>query len=620
MADPSNKTSENYTVVARRYRPTGFSQLIGQSQVATALSNAIQQDRIGHAYLFTGARGVGKTSTARIFAKCLNCGNSSLPTVEPCQGGNQENHCDICRSIESGEDVDVIEIDGASNNGVDNIRELRSNANIRPSRARFKVYIIDEVHMLSKGAFNALLKTLEEPPSHVKFIFCTTEPDKIPITVRSRCQQFDFLPVQTVEIKKRLQEIATNENVQADEAALNLLAQRAKGSMRDSQSLLEQLLSFTTGEITVADVHQLLGSADTAILFEIAEGLIAGQTQLVVSKVAQAVDAGVDAGQLAEQLLGLFRDVMTEKVGCGTEVYLFASPDDQGKLMGLAERLELPQLLSLLQILDRTLVSMRTTTHGRTLLEMACVRICNMESLNGISNLLKLLQSNELDSTKLAASLNAGTSVPTGTSEPASKKNDPPVATQVREVNSHTPAQPPAVAPPASPEPELEQNAQAKASAPPSSDSATMAAEASKGATIEVTEANVGGYWKQTLGQMNDSAAVMASDFKKLAMPKPNQLVVTLTDSYNMDSCNRPEKKSRFETVFSGIVGQPFRIEFEFEATPETERKVEATSVKSRRVVIRELHQHPMMERAMELFDAEIIDFERIQTKKNKPK
>src|SRR6187549_411216 len=231
-----DSSNSQYVVVARRYRPQDFSQLIGQGQVSQALANAISTNRVGHAYLFTGARGVGKTSTARIFAKALNCVTG--PTTAPC------GQCDICQGIASGGDVDVIEIDGASNRGIDEIRQLRSNVNVRPSRARFKIYIIDEVHMLTTPAFNALLKTLEEPPEHVKFIFCTTEADKIPITVLSRCQRFDFAPIETKSILARLEEIAKSEGVEADPDALQILARRAAGSMRDSQSLLEQLLSF----------------------------------------------------------------------------------------------------------------------------------------------------------------------------------------------------------------------------------------------------------------------------------------------------------------------------------------------------------------------------------------
>ena len=214
MNSKETNPDAQYQVVALRYRPQSFGDLVGQSHIATALSNAINKNRVGHAYLFTGARGVGKTSSARIFAKCLNCEQG--PTMTPC------NECDICQSVSAGEDVDVLEIDGASNRGIDEIRQLRSNAAVRPGRSKYKIYIIDEVHMLTTQAFNALLKTLEEPPLHVKFIFCTTDPQKIPITVLSRCQRFDFSPVQTNEIADRLREIAENEGVQADEQSLAL--------------------------------------------------------------------------------------------------------------------------------------------------------------------------------------------------------------------------------------------------------------------------------------------------------------------------------------------------------------------------------------------------------------
>src|SRR5688572_31729003 len=194
---PTDAPSPEYTVLARRYRPQTFEDLVGQEAIAQALGNALKTNRVAHAYLFTGARGVGKTSTARILAKCLNCVNG--PTLQPC------NQCELCRAIASGEDVDVLEIDGASNNKVEEIRDLRSNVQYRPQRARYKIYIIDEVHMLSNSAFNALLKTLEEPPPHVKFIFATTEVHKIPVTILSRCQRFDFAGIGLTQIRERLQ-------------------------------------------------------------------------------------------------------------------------------------------------------------------------------------------------------------------------------------------------------------------------------------------------------------------------------------------------------------------------------------------------------------------------------
>src|SRR3974390_2710475 len=221
-------TGTEYTVLARRYRPQQFAGLVGQEPVAQALMNALQSNRVAHAYLFTGARGVGKTSTARILAKALNCVQG--PTGTPCD------ECDLCKAIASGEDIDVLEIDGASNRGIDEVREIRQNVQFRPSRARYKIYIIDEVHMLTGPAFNALLKTLEEPPPHVKFIFATTDVQKIPITILSRCQRFDFAGITSAKIAACLKRVVAAEGMQADDDALMIVARRAGGSMRDAQS------------------------------------------------------------------------------------------------------------------------------------------------------------------------------------------------------------------------------------------------------------------------------------------------------------------------------------------------------------------------------------------------
>ena len=223
--------SAHYTVLARRFRPTTFADVVGQQHIAQALQNAIKSGRVAHAYLFTGARGVGKTSTARILAKALNCPQAADGV--PC------NACEICDGISAGNDVDVLEIDGASNRGIDDIRSLRANVNVKSMRTKYKLYIIDEVHMLTREAFNALLKTLEEPPPNVKFVFCTTEPNKVPDTILSRCQRFDFATIETTNIVGRLQTIAESEGFEVEPDALELVARRATGSMRDSQSLFD---------------------------------------------------------------------------------------------------------------------------------------------------------------------------------------------------------------------------------------------------------------------------------------------------------------------------------------------------------------------------------------------
>ncbi|MBX3423689.1 MAG: DNA polymerase III subunit gamma/tau [Pirellulaceae bacterium] len=368
--------------MARRYRPKSFDELIGQEHVSQALATAIASGRVGHAYLFTGARGVGKTSTARIFAKALSIPAGSPPELSE----------EISAAIDSGDDMDVIEIDGASNRRIEEIRQLRANVSVRPSRARFKIYIIDEVHMLTKEAFNALLKTLEEPPEHVKFIFCTTDPEKIPITILSRCQRFDFAPVKFEAIQQRLLEIAEAEGYQIEPAAVALLARRASGSMRDSQSLLEQVMSFSSGTITADQVHSLLGTADEGSLLEIVDALYRQDALQAICRVEQAVASGADAGQVAEQLLNYLRDLMAVGVGGGPELLKFANPISHSQLVQLATAWGLQTVLTAIQILDEALVRMRSSVSAMTLLEVSLVQICQLQQLTSIPALLEALR------------------------------------------------------------------------------------------------------------------------------------------------------------------------------------------------------------------------------------
>lgn len=370
---------QRYVVVARRYRPRSFEQLVGQQHVGQALCNAIETGRVGHAYLFTGARGVGKTSTARIFAKALNDPGGPTPTPD--------GKSDIAQAIDAGEDVDVLEIDGASNRGIDEIRSLRAGVGVRPSRSRYKIYIIDEVHMLTGAAFNALLKTLEEPPAHVKFIFCTTDPEKIPITVLSRCQRFDFAPVQTDSILGRLREIVDAEGIEADEDALRLIARRADGSMRDSQSLLEQVMSFSDGRLTTQTVHSMLGTADDTRLHELGKALAAGDAAATLAQIERACGQGVAAGQLAEQLLGYFRDLMIVTVGCSAEMQRHTGESLHGELRALGQQWGMQTVLAIIGMVDHALVRIRHSLHGRVLLESTLVQICHLPNLQSVADL-----------------------------------------------------------------------------------------------------------------------------------------------------------------------------------------------------------------------------------------
>lgn len=386
MSTPEESRVE-YTVLARRFRPQAFADVVGQEHVAQALRNSIVQGRVAHAYLFTGARGVGKTSTARILAKSLNCPNAIGP--DPC------NECEVCQGIATGSDVDVLEIDGASNRGIDDIRMLRQNVNVRSMRSRYKVYIIDEVHMLTKEAFNALLKTLEEPPPNVKFIFCTTEPNKVPDTILSRCQRFDFGTIATASIKTRLMQIATAEGKQVDSEALELVARRAAGSMRDSQSLFDQLLAFGEDHIKAADVHRLLGTAPDDRLIGIMQAVIARQQGELLEQFQMVLDNGVQLGELTDQLLYYMRDLLIVASGAGNVPLQSVADDSLPILKQQAAAWGVRNIMAAMQILAETKGKMRGVGYGRALAELALVRLSLLEDLNALEHVIAALRSGQ---------------------------------------------------------------------------------------------------------------------------------------------------------------------------------------------------------------------------------
>jgi len=581
-ADSTSAEAGNYVVVARRYRPQDFQQLVGQPQVAQALGMAINTNRVGHAYLFTGARGVGKTSTARIFAKALDCVKG--PTTEPC------GECDICQGIAAGSDVDVIEIDGASNRGIDEIRQLRSNVNVRPSRARYKIYIIDEVHMLTTQAFNALLKTLEEPPEHVKFIFCTTEADKIPITVLSRCQRFDFAPLQSQAIVERLAHICEQEGVQAELPALQILARRANGSMRDSQSLLEQLLSFSGKVLTAADVHRLLGTAQAGRLSAIASALANHDAATALTLLDAAIREGVDAGQLAEQLLGYLRDAMAAHLGCDADLFLTTEAGDADDLRRLGETLGLETLLAAAQILDQALVRMKQSTQTRTLVEIALVRMARLEQLQSLPALIAQLQSGSpplspAPRTSASSAPVAPVSQPTG---PSAGQSQAP----------STPASLPATAD--------------QKKTPEVSETGLVAAEVSQSDHVW-TNADASAVWTQAVDAIQDMTADYARKAFAIAISGPNRLVARFRKAYThfKDQLERPERRQKLEQTLAEVAGRPIRLDFEIlPDEPQTvapAAKPQATAAR-RRQRVKELERNLLVQQAITVFDAEIVD------------
>lgn len=371
--------SASYQVVARRYRPQTLDEIVGQDHVVSALRNAIRLNRVTHAYLFTGTRGVGKTSIARIFAKCLNCEKG--PTDKPC------NECDICKAISVGQDVDVIEIDGASNNGVEAVRELRANVSLRPSRSRYKIYYIDEVHMLSTGAFNALLKTLEEPPEHVKFFFATTESHKIPITILSRCQRFDFAGISPEQIVETLAEICRKEGVDVEIDALWTVARRAGGSMRDAQSHLERLLVHSEGKLTDDRAREILGMASDDRMIGILESIVAHDLAAVLVQIETAMGVGVQPGDLIGGLLELLRDAMVHAAG-STSPLISVGSRQKARLETLVQDWSIESILAGMQILAETRRNMKGSPHGRLLLELGLARVTRLDHLSELGDII----------------------------------------------------------------------------------------------------------------------------------------------------------------------------------------------------------------------------------------
>ena len=351
----------------RVYRPKNFSDVIGQEHIVRTLKNQIENNNVGHAYLFCGTRGTGKTSTAKIFSRAVNCTN--LHNDEPC------NECENCREILEDKTMDVVEIDAASNNSVDDIRELRENVKYSPAKAKYKVYIIDEVHMLSQGAFNALLKTLEEPPSYVIFILATTEPHKIPATILSRCQRFDFKRVTVKDISSRMRYICEKEGIEADEKALNLIARNSQGALRDALSILDQCISFEGNKISYNDVIELLGSVNIEQLFDLAESIIKEDTRKSLQILNDFIIWGKDVRNLVNNLIDHFRNLMVCKISNDLDEIISLPEETIDLLKQQAETIDTNNLIRILNILSEAQDGMKISSNPRVLMEVTMMKI-----------------------------------------------------------------------------------------------------------------------------------------------------------------------------------------------------------------------------------------------------
>ena len=568
----------SYLVLARKWRPQTFSDLVGQEHVSQTLKNAIDGGRVAHAFLFTGARGVGKTSSARILAKALNC-ESGL-SVEPC------NVCPTCLEITEGNSVDVFEIDGASNTGVDDIRELRDNIKYLPSRSRYKIFIIDEVHMLTMNAFNALLKTLEEPPPHVKFIFATTEPHKVPITILSRCQRFDFKRISLPRIVERLRYIVDQEKVAVSDEALAVVARKGDGSMRDALSTLDQVLAFCGESVNDADVAALLGVVDRRIIMEASQAVFAGDLRGVLEIVARVDGFGYSMRQFCQELIDQFRSIA-----------ILRAVGDPGDLLELSEA-ELAELSSLAagqapELLQRHLTlllkaesEMSHASFPRLVLEMALMKMATLRPAIAVQELLARL-----------AALEGGA--------PANPRREP-APGAARPVETR-----PAPAPPAPQRPAPEAETSPKADELPAS-----------AAPAPPFAGDDGDLWGSLVRFIKAKKPMLGSELEQVYPVKVTRELLEigcLAGSYELRRMQDPEKIAELKALAQLHFGvQPtVRIavlsSVPSDAPPTLSEKKSLEDAEHATTLRREAEAHPLVTAAVEIFDGEIAEVKELK-------
>jgi DNA polymerase III subunit gamma/tau len=409
-----------YTVLARKYRSQSFDDVVGQNPISQTLKNAIKTGKVAHAYLFTGTRGIGKTTMARILAKALNCLSVDAPTTEPCC------KCESCIAINLGEDIDVIEIDGASNNGVDEVRKLRENAIYRPARARFKIYIIDEVHMLSSGAFNALLKILEEPPSHVKFIFATTEPNKVLPTIQSRCQRFDFNNINPNLIAGQLKSILEQEKIKYEDDLILSLAKMANGSMRDGLSLLDRLISTGVEPLSASLLEEFLGCPNSEKIYNLIAKIGDNDAAGTLTATEDLINAGLGEVQLVDSLIEYMRDLMVIKSAGAESELLVLTAEQRQQASRLAEKFDVAALIYNITTLERLRWTLKNSDTPRALLDASLLRFALSEHFLNVDELLSQLKTDHIKKKQIADHNTPIAATEKPTAPAAEKKTDSP--------------------------------------------------------------------------------------------------------------------------------------------------------------------------------------------------
>ncbi|MDR7522476.1 MAG: DNA polymerase III subunit gamma/tau [Armatimonadota bacterium] len=574
--------------VYRRWRPQSFEEIIGQERITRTLQNAIKAGRITHAYLFAGHRGTGKTTTARILAKALNCASGPTPTPD--------NTCPQCQAIARGTSMDVIEIDGASNTSVDDVRDLKEKIVLAPTEGRYKVYIIDEVHMLSVSAFNALLKTLEEPPAHAVFVLVTTEPHRIPATVLSRCQRFDFRRVSFREIAARLRTIAQQEGIAVDDAALAQIARSADGSVRDAESMLDQLSAYASGAIDRTLVTEVLGLVAEDVTAAFADAVLRRDVAGALRLAQEAADAGRDIRQVLRALVEHFRDLLLVKT-CGplAAEILDAPRDHYTRLAGQVEEATVADLLRAVRMLGDASSDARWSTQPRLALEVALVRLARPEMDPTLESVLARLDRLE------AAAPPAPASHPAAGSRPE------------RPAPQATSASPPGTPPP-----------RAAPAHPPGTPALRGAPESRPEGPAEPTSSLV------TIDEVRRQWARVLEDIKRTKMichallidgtpleVAGDTLVVGLRSAYtfHMENLNRPENREIVEQALTRVLARPLRFRCQlFETAPPTSGEAspasagEGATPGSATDGGRIEEGSPFIERARELFGARIVN------------
>ena len=578
--DPRKPLS--YKVLALKYRPTSFDEVVGQTTVTRTLQNALERGKIGHAFLLSGARGVGKTTTARILAKALNCSKAEGPTAHPCSTRTEESRasaCPSCCEIADSRSLDVQEIDGASNTGVDSIRELRDMARYSPARDRFKVWIIDEVHQISGAAFNALLKTLEEPPPRVKFIFATTEYHKIPETILSRCQQYDFRMISARDLARHLRSVADQERIQVSDQALALVARAAEGSARDALSLFDQVLAFTGDAVKDDEVAGLLGLVDRELLHRASRAIVDGSSLAMLELVESLADYGADYRNFVRELLLHLREVLLVKLAPpGSPLLAQILPEEAQELGALAGALSEEDLLRGLDLLTRAEGELRNVTDPRVALDLVLLKLVQMRRLVPFAEVVA----------RVERFLGGAASAPAGSGPVAPRALPEPRRSAL-----------PAVAPRGAPAPV------AAPAAAPARPSAAQGPAAEDEPRAAAPAGSAEGLLAAMLGQCQGRPSLAAPLRAATARKDRETLVLELPPDFLTFAREHSEDYQALARKAAGHA-LALRIEAGSAAAPESEAPTPETV--KRQKLREEAEKEPAVQEALDLFDGRVVD------------